>query len=415
MPLSRPLFLKTFLITLLITINYQSIYAQLTFLQISGTVIDAKTKAPLAGASVYLDHTTKATITSDSGKFTLNNIPTGNYNLIISYVGYNLVSVPMSELYNPPLKVELSQTTKTLKEVVITADPHWQEYYSLFKMFFLGKTDQECTIENPKTLSFHYNDTSYVLTAETTEPLIIQNKALGYKIYYDLSFFVHYAGRTSYSGYTLFQEIPPINTKEQKRWKTNREKAYYGSLTHFMHSLVNKQLKEDGFVVKKLEKVKTINAFPTHPILENWKGNEFKSTDTIITMRWNGRDYSPEDTTILSKTDQLSNTPINPPTPITPSKWGQKTGYNILYPGNVPYNNIITPTSLSGNFKLSFNNSLFITYRPSLTTSILTMLTPETFVDIRGNLADPHAVINEGYWATLRVADQLPFDYASFP
>ncbi|NRF38176.1 carboxypeptidase-like regulatory domain-containing protein [Pedobacter foliorum] len=422
MRLSRLISLKTFLLTLLIIISYHSIYAQQTFLQITGTVIDAKTRAPLAGASVYLDHTTKATITSDSGKFVLKNIPSGNYNLIISYVGYHPVSVPMSEQYNPPLKVELSQTTKSLKEVVITADPHWEEYYSLFKMFFLGKTDQQCTIENPKALSFHYNDTSYVLTAETSEPLIIDNKALGYKVYYDLSYFIHYASRTSYSGYTRFEETTSTDSKELKRWKTNREKAYYGSLTHFMHSLVNKQLTEDGFVVKKLEKVKTINAFPTHPILENWKGNEFKSSDTIITMRWNGRDYAPEDTTVFSQATKPSNTlnPTNTPSPGNLSKWGQKTGYNILYPGNVPYNNIITPTSLSGNYKLSFNNSLFITYKKkksdgNFTTSILTMLIPETFVDTHGNLADQHAVINEGYWATLRVADQLPFDYAPFP
>lgn len=405
--------LKAFLIAIFFIINYQSIYAQQSFLQITGTVIDSKTKMPLAGASVYLDHTTKATISSDSGKFVLKNISTGNYNLIISYVGYEAVSVPMSEQYNPQLKVELIQSTKSLKEVVITADPHWEEYYSLFKMFFIGKEAKQCIIKNPKTLSFHYNDTSYVLTAETSEPLIIENKALGYKVYYDLSYFVHYAGRTSYSGYTRFEETTPTNNKEQKTWKSNREKAYYGSLTHFMHSLVNKELAEDGFVVKKLEKVKKPTS--NHPVLQRWRGDEFKSQDTIVTMRWNGRDYSPKDTTISTNSN----------------KWGEKMGYNILYPGNVTYESIVTPTSLTGNYKLSFSNSLFITYkekkstedfwgygsayRPSFITSILTMLTPQTFVDIQGNLADPHAVIHEGYWATLRVADQLPFDYTPSP
>lgn len=378
---------RIFLITLFISLNWILVSAQQSTVQIIGMVIDAQSKQPLAGATIYLDHTTKATLSSDSGNFALKNIPSGNYKLIISYVGYSSAFVDLNEKDIPNLIVELTPSVKLLDEVAITANPNWQEYFLLFKMFFLGKEGQYCTIKNPKTLSFDHNDTSYVLTAQAAKPLIIENQALGYRIYYELNSFVHYAGRTSYSGYTRFEKMTAANSKEQKKWKSNREKAYFGSSIHFMRSLVNKTSKEEGFVMKKLVKSN----------LKKSEENEFKSTDTIVTMQWNGRDYFAKDTTVLSGLGSLIGS--------------RKMGYDRLYPEELPYDSVVT-TNLNGKNKLSFNNSLFVTYRKKKNvTSILTMLTPETFVDIHGNLANPQAVLHEGYWATLRIADQLPFDY----
>lgn len=366
-------------------------------MKITGTVIDAKTRKPLTGASVYLDHTTRATVSSDSGKFVLNGIPAGNYKLVISYVGYNSASVAINEQSPHGFTVELPPAEKILDEVIIKINPKWDEYFSLFKMFFLGNGGLQCTIRNPKTLHFEYSDTSYVLTAEAGRPLIIENHALGYRMHYDLGSFIHYAGRTRYSGDVRFEELVPQNSKEQKKWKANREKAYYGSSIHFMRSLVNKSLKKDDFIVKKLVKAKVLPDNPLRSVLLGWQGDEFKSTDTVISMRWNGRDYAPEDTTVGPGTNNST-------------QWGNKMGYNILYPGAVPYENMVTATVSASNYRLAFDDSIFVTYKKKVT-SILTMLVPETLVDIHGNLADPHAVINEGYWATLRVADQLPFDY----
>ena len=372
-------------------------FAQSAAMQVTGTVVDALSKKPLAGASVYLDHTTRATVSSDSGKFVLSGIPAGNYKLIISYVGYNSASVAINEQSPHGFMVELPPAEKFLDEVAIRINPKWDEYFSLFKMFFLGKGGLQCIVKNPKTLHFEYNDTSYVLTAEAGRPLIIENQALGYRMYYDLASFVHYAGRTRYSGDVRFEELVPQNSREQKKWKANREKAYYGSSIHFMRSLVNNTLKKDDFIVKKLVKAKALPGDPMRSVLLGWQGDEFKSTDTVISMRWNGRDYAPEDTTVG-------------PGAGSSTQWGNKMGYNILYPGVVPYENMVTATASASNYRLAFDDSIFVTYKKK-STSILTMLVPETFVDSHGNLSDPHAVISEGYWATLRVADQLPFDY----
>jgi len=144
---------RIFLITLFISLNWVLVFAHQSAMQITGMVVDAQSKQPLAGATIYLDHTTKATISSDSGNFVLKNIPSGNYKLIISYIGYNSAFVDLSEKDTPNLIVELTPSVKLLDEVAITANPHWQEYFLLFKMFFLGKEGHYCTIKNPKTLS----------------------------------------------------------------------------------------------------------------------------------------------------------------------------------------------------------------------------------------------------------------------
>lgn len=172
--------------------------------------MDGESRTPLTGASIYLDHTTVGTTSIDSGKFVLNGIPSGNYTLIISYVGYNSVSVPVTADYHPSFTVALHKREHALKEVVVTAEAHWKEYLSLFKLAF--------------------NNSLYI---------------------------------------------------------TYRKKRIYADI------------------------------------------------------------------------------------------WGYGKAYR----------------------------------KPTFRTSILTMLVPETFVDRYGDLADPGAVISEGYWATLRVADHLPFDY----
>lgn len=382
-------------------------------MDISGHVTDGVTQKPLVGATVYIERSTKSTPSTEGGAFELKNIPAGNYTLIVSYIGYEPVSIPVTEQSSHRFAVELYPNEKKLDEVTIKVNSHWAEYLGLFKMFFLGNGGKQCIIKNEKSLFLDYNNTSFVLTAEASKPLIIENQLLGYRVYYELNSFAHYPGRTSYSGYTRFEEMTPANAKEEKKWKTNRENAYYGSFMHFTRTLANKQLKEEGFVVKKLAKTQTSPA--NHPVLDRMQGDEFKSPDTIVSMRWNGKDYAPEDTTVLSDSTRSS------------QKWGRKAGYNVLYPQEVAYDSILTKTIIVSNYRFAFSNSLFITYKkkrvtedflglgnaykPTFPTSILTMLKQHTFLDNHGNLAEPNAVIHEGYWATLRVADQLPDDY----
>ena len=86
------------------------------------------------------------------------------------------------------------------------------------------------------------------------EPLLIENKALGYNIRYNLDSFTHaYETQVSlYTGYPLFEEMTAVNTEQQNRWAIERQKAYKGSILHFMRSIYKKELKEEGFEIQFL-------------------------------------------------------------------------------------------------------------------------------------------------------------------
>ena len=68
--------------------------AQMT---VSGTVVDASTGAPLAGANVVVDGTNKGSAADASGAFTINNVPNGS-TLTASMIGYNNASIDAEEL-----------------------------------------------------------------------------------------------------------------------------------------------------------------------------------------------------------------------------------------------------------------------------------------------------------------------------
>lgn len=82
---------------------------------VTGVVTDAT--GPVIGASVIeKGNTTNGTITDLDGKFTLNVRPGAT--LVISYIGYKTVEIAASK---KPLKIVMSEDSKVLKEVVVTA------------------------------------------------------------------------------------------------------------------------------------------------------------------------------------------------------------------------------------------------------------------------------------------------------
>jgi hypothetical protein len=67
-------------------LTYIHLLAQGTVL--SGSVRDSATGKPMPGVSVFLNSTSKGTITRADGTFILGGIPPGRYEVIISAVGY---------------------------------------------------------------------------------------------------------------------------------------------------------------------------------------------------------------------------------------------------------------------------------------------------------------------------------------
>lgn len=55
---------------------------------IRGKVVDEETQEPLLGVNVTLMNTQKGAATDEAGKFSIQNVPIGSYNLIFQYIGY---------------------------------------------------------------------------------------------------------------------------------------------------------------------------------------------------------------------------------------------------------------------------------------------------------------------------------------
>ena len=59
---------------------------------ISGTVSESNSNEPLIGATVKVENTFLVAITDANGNFTFRNLKASNYNISVSYVGYQSIS-----------------------------------------------------------------------------------------------------------------------------------------------------------------------------------------------------------------------------------------------------------------------------------------------------------------------------------
>ncbi|NNU34642.1 carboxypeptidase-like regulatory domain-containing protein [Mucilaginibacter sp. S1162] len=161
---------------------------------ITGKVFDANTKAPVAGASVFLSSSSFGTSTGTDGTFALNGLRAGQYILVVTAVGYE--SNTQTILLNTePVKLDIGLSVKVtqLKEVKITSISKSDKKAALkrFKKEFIGsdKNADDCKIINPEVLNFAFYEDKRVLEASTNEFLVIENNALGYRIKYMLKNF----------------------------------------------------------------------------------------------------------------------------------------------------------------------------------------------------------------------------------
>src|SRR6266567_7235959 len=82
------------------------LFAQLPGNVLSGSVRDSSSGKPLAGVSLFLNSTSKGTITKADGTFVLPGIPGGRYELIVSAIGYEtFITGITSRSLPPPLSI----------------------------------------------------------------------------------------------------------------------------------------------------------------------------------------------------------------------------------------------------------------------------------------------------------------------
>jgi len=221
---------------------------------IKGTIFDQKTDSVICFATVYFNGTFVGTSSDLNGKFRLNISKNVSMPLTISAVGY--YSVTLTDFStSEPLVIYLKPKTYDLSEAVISSkslERKRRRNLILFKEEFLGITDnaQECEILNEKDITFNYDSDDDTVKAFALKPILVENKALGYKITYYLDKFEYYKRKeaTFFSGNIIFQE--DATTEEtQKHLAEMRKNAYLGSRMHFFRALWSNDLKSNGFTV----------------------------------------------------------------------------------------------------------------------------------------------------------------------
>lgn len=337
---------------------------------LTGTVVNAETGAPLADAHVFIAVSMNGSVTDAEGRYRLDNVPLGAHRLYVSILGYEPEArdVLLRTGGVQTFDFRLTPSVVDVGEVVVEAkeDKRWKRRLEKFTTLFIGETAnaEHTKIMNPEVLDFENNGGEFIAKASNT--LIIENRALGYRIQYFLKDFASTPTRVRYDGEPLYEELEPESPAQASEWAENRKKAFYGSFRHFMLAVLNDQLEREGF----------------HTF---------------------GRTAEQS----MGGTPQPGSTRF----PITPS--------DFIKPGEAP-----------GEYLIDFDGFVELIYtdekedpgylqwrqriagsRPGAQNSHLLLENGPALVDAKGDLLNPYGVVFFGYLAYERVADELPKEY----
>ena len=95
---------------------------------ITGNIYDKETKDNLIGANVVVDGTSLGAASDLDGKFTIRNIPAGDYKITVSYIGYNPVTTDITITANRMLEQDFYLEAQAIQgqTVTITAQAQGQ-------------------------------------------------------------------------------------------------------------------------------------------------------------------------------------------------------------------------------------------------------------------------------------------------
>jgi len=234
---------------------------------ISGTVVSDKIQKSIKYASVYIDGTSKGTMTDSNGHFTIKNL---NFpcRLVVSCVGYELKSIQLSNVTEEDLNIALKKKFEQLSGISVNGKSRRKQNLELFKTSFLGndKWGQHAKLAQEDGLLFehHYDtvklknaliDAEYYHTfkVSTKSPLTVKLPMLGYDAMVDI---VSYSTRSCSNNsqttkYDMFTHFLPYEFKsevQKNKAETNRREVYYNSPTYFLRSLLSGNFKKNGIV-----------------------------------------------------------------------------------------------------------------------------------------------------------------------
>jgi hypothetical protein len=323
---------------------------------VTGIVTDLSTGKPMEFVNVFIANTMRGVMTDAQGSFTLDKIPFGAQEIVCSFVGYEPYRSQVkitSQVAKLTIKLQPKTTELAGVEIKGEVDKVWKKQMKKFRHFFLGNTSNadDCIIVNAGVIDFWEDEKTKSLWAKASDLLVIENRALGYKITYLLEDFeVDKRGNSRYFGKPKFDFLEPKDEREKKRWEVARVDTYRGSVKHFLHALITDSLVGQSFEVF------------TSPIF--------------------GKDERP-----LQATEDIW-------------LYGESSSQRLLKFKNylkIVYNNRVERQI--GNRTI-----------PQTCWIKMTQTAPAMFYT-NGYLSNPLAIFLSGYWAKMGMADELPFEY----
>ena len=269
--------------------------------KISGRVTDASTNQPLYFVNVFLSGTTLGCATDKDGRYTIERVPPGPYDLVATMMGYEPVSASL-EFFDEPEKTvyfKLKPIPIEGETISITAKypKDWKENLKIFEQLIFGSRAfaKQCSLVNPEVLDF---ERSHTFRAYNEQPATFINNALGYKVSFLLIYFdarLHGQGHYGLKGYivaTNFEELNPNDEEEREKWIQNRLVTYNGSMRHFIRAVWERRLKEEGFTVSRLGARGEYKIDPDTLLTPGDKPSQYilKPCSSLLKITYNKRD-----------------------------------------------------------------------------------------------------------------------------
>ena len=369
--------------------------------KVTGRVIHSETKEAVPFAGVFFANTTVGTETAADGTFALQGYPDGKYDLIVTHVGFEnyQVAIDFTTTHVVEREVMLKEVAVKLKEVVVYGNSSNKEFLGYFKRYFIGTTrnSAKCEIINPESLFFDYDKQKKVLVVQADEPIIIENRALGYKVTYHLDMFEYRRdeGIVYAFGIPKFEALTPKNPGEQFKWEAKRKEAFEGSVSHFMRSLGKNQLIENGFDAKQILRVR------------NWRRPGQSLLDRKIKEL---RNSLPAQADSLNYYVHLNSLPV-----FVDSVGSSLSGYELF--DTAVSARIVYKGKLEIVYKNEREEAAYVDqygkYKRTNQHSTVHFLNDHLTLYSNGYYEDIKGVLVEGYWGwSEKISNLLPIDYA---
>ncbi|WP_165851985.1 carboxypeptidase-like regulatory domain-containing protein [Mucilaginibacter terrenus] len=367
---------------------------------IIGKLTSAVTKSAVANASVFLSNASYGTASAEDGSFTLRGVKPGQYNLVVTVIGFEEYSKEVLVGSGPiNMQIELTPKVMMMRQVTIISNADWKKNYEQFKKEFIGVNDNAklCKVVNPRVLDLVYFRKKQTLEASSDEFLIVENAALGYRTKFLLNSFSSdgISHTIYYSGKALFEDLPGSEA-QKKKWKAKREEAYYGSPQHFYRSLYRNKLASEGFVMYNYTREPNPNRPPEELVLRKLK--QYREVNRDSALYWYNQQQVP--------------------------KWWHE---NLIKPP-LTSSNVVRSTPSEGIFAITFPAYLYVVYtkkheeeqfrdiyRPldmeNFETSVITLNSKHYAIFDMNGIVVAESPLYEGTWSKAKLANMLPVDY----